>query len=70
MPILIQDHIEVVPPELIRRDGALTYKIKKELGGIEPKKQHTWHHCWAITCVGFLVLYKEDPLKAKKVLFY
>jgi hypothetical protein len=61
------EHIELVPEELIRREGSLSYKIKKEFGGVEPKKQHSWHSSWGIVCVGYLVLYKDEPAKLKKV---
>ncbi|KAI8906692.1 Rho GTPase activation protein [Gorgonomyces haynaldii] len=57
-----------VVPELIRRQGWLSYKGIKDFGGVEPKKQHSWHACWAIVFVGFLVFYKEDPSKTKKKL--
>lgn len=36
------------------------------ISGIEPKKAHSWHKTWAIVCVGYLVLYKEEPAKLLK----
>ncbi|KAH9269669.1 hypothetical protein BASA83_008330 [Batrachochytrium salamandrivorans] len=59
-------HIEFVVPELIRREGWLAYKSKKEFGGVEPKKTHSWHNHWAIICVGFLIFYKDEPNRLKK----
>ncbi|KAI8900878.1 Rho GTPase activation protein [Globomyces pollinis-pini] len=60
------DHIEIVPAELIRKEGPISYKMKKEFGGLEPKKSHSWHSTWAIICVGYMVFYKDDPVKLKK----
>jgi hypothetical protein len=34
--------------------------------GIEPKKAQYWHKTWGIVCVGYLVLYKEEPAKLLK----
>jgi hypothetical protein len=56
----------LVPDELIRREGSMQFRIKKEVGGVEPKKQHSWHSGWAIICVGYLALYKDEPVKLKK----
>ncbi|KAJ3000573.1 hypothetical protein HDV02_004868 [Globomyces sp. JEL0801] len=61
-----EDHIEIVPAELIRKEGPISYKMKKEFGGLEPKKSHSWHSTWAIICVGYMVFYKDDPVKLKK----
>ncbi|KAI8927778.1 Rho GTPase activation protein [Entophlyctis helioformis] len=58
--------IDMVLPELIRREGWLGYKVRKEFGGIEPKKAHSWHNHWAIVVVGFLIFFKDDPIKLKK----
>eukprot|EP00842_Homolaphlyctis_polyrhiza_P002985 jgi/Hompol1/3688/HPOL_001664-RA len=58
--------IETVPPELIRREGWLSYKARKEFGGVEPKRAHSWHNHWAIVCVGYLIFYKDEPAKLKK----
>ncbi|KAJ3305747.1 hypothetical protein HDV03_001155 [Kappamyces sp. JEL0829] len=58
--------IEVVPEELIRREGPMSYKIKRDFGGLEPKKAHSWHSAWAVVCVGYLILYKDEPAKLKK----
>lgn len=64
----ITDHIESVPAELIRREGAVSYRVKKDFGGLEPSKQHSWHSGWAILCVGYLIVYKTEPTKLKKKL--
>ncbi|KAJ3256937.1 hypothetical protein HK103_005055 [Boothiomyces macroporosus] len=66
LPHVVSDHIELVPPELIRREGQLAYKVKKDYGGVEPKRQHSWHNSWAVVCVGYLIFYKEEPSKLKK----
>ncbi|KAJ3272286.1 hypothetical protein HDV01_005825 [Terramyces sp. JEL0728] len=66
LPPAVSDHIEIVPPELIRREGQIAYKAKKDYGGVEPKKQHSWHNSWAVVCVGYLIFYKEEPAKLKK----
>nr|KAJ3421756.1 hypothetical protein HK105_002400 [Polyrhizophydium stewartii] len=58
--------IEMVPPELIRKEGWLAYKARKEFGGVDPKRAHSWHNHWAIVCVGYLVFYKDEPSKLKK----
>ena len=63
----LEKKITLVPPELIRREGALAFKMIKEFGGIEPKKTRAWSPYWAVLCVGYLVFYKEDPSKSKKV---
>ncbi|KAJ8331602.1 hypothetical protein O5D80_000514 [Batrachochytrium dendrobatidis] len=58
--------IETVVPELIRREGWLAYKSRKEFGGVDPKRTHSWHNHWAIVCVGFLIFYKDEPARLKK----
>jgi hypothetical protein len=64
---IVTDHIEIVPPELVRREGPLSYRVKKDFGGIEPKRAHSWHTAWGVICVGFLIFYKDEPAKLKKV---
>jgi hypothetical protein len=64
---VVTEHIEVVPAELIRKEGCLTYKIKKDFGRIEPKRSHSWHTGWGVICVGFLIFYKDEPAKLRKV---
>lgn len=61
------DNIGCIPIELIKKEGFLGLKILKENGGQEPKKQHSNHNLFAILCIGFLIFYKEDITKAKKV---
>jgi hypothetical protein len=64
--ITLTNRIEIVPEELIRKEGPFSYKAKKDFGGIEPKKQHSWHSAWAVVCVGYFIMYKDDPAKLKK----
>ena len=61
-----QSQIEYVPPEIIRLEGFINLKKVKEPGGKEPKKSG-WNTLWGIVCVGFLVLYKDEPAKLRKV---
>lgn len=57
--------IESVPPEIIRKEGMITIKQKAEAGGIE-KKNSSWDKMFCVLCVGYFLLWKEDPSKAKK----
>ncbi|KAJ3055843.1 Rho GTPase-activating protein 27 [Rhizophlyctis rosea] len=61
----LASQIEYVPPEIIRLEGFISLKKVKEPGGKEPKKSG-WHSFWGIVCVGFLVLYKDEPAKLRK----
>ncbi|RKO88748.1 hypothetical protein BDK51DRAFT_40640 [Blyttiomyces helicus] len=63
----IMFQIESVPPEIIRREGPLGLKARKAADGKEPKKYTSWQNLWAVVCVGFLIFFKEEPAKNKKV---
>lgn len=64
-----QSQIEHVPPEIIRIEGAIGIKKLKDSGGREPKKS-AWQNFWGIVCVGYFILYKDDPAKLRKVSIY
>ncbi|KAI8803271.1 hypothetical protein BJ742DRAFT_829960 [Cladochytrium replicatum] len=59
----------LVPPELVRREGYLGVKLKREDGGLETWKSNvstSWKNYWAVVCVGFLAFYKDQPSKGKR----
>ncbi|KAJ3011429.1 hypothetical protein HKX48_006846 [Thoreauomyces humboldtii] len=52
--------VEAVPEEIIRREGYLYTKLKKQ--GPGPKRlSASWTQTWAVLCVGFLFLFKDQP---------
>ncbi|KAJ3327002.1 Rho GTPase-activating protein 27 [Blyttiomyces sp. JEL0837] len=60
---------DVIPPELIRKEGPLKKKSKKDDGSKESRLTSTWKSGYGIVCPGFFVLFKDAPNpKAKKTL--
>ncbi|TPX36326.1 hypothetical protein SmJEL517_g01634 [Synchytrium microbalum] len=62
---IMMDQFDSIPPELIRREGGLGKKLKKVVGGKEPRSQQSWRTYWGVVCIGWLVLYKDPPNKKK-----
>ncbi|KAJ1551152.1 Rho guanine nucleotide exchange factor 4 [Nowakowskiella sp. JEL0078] len=58
-----QQSIDLVPSELIRREGYLSVKGKKQ--NSNSGASGTWKSYWAVVCVGFLIFYKEQSSKLK-----
>ncbi|KAI8825714.1 uncharacterized protein EV422DRAFT_137805 [Fimicolochytrium jonesii] len=57
--------LEGVPPEIIRREGYLFTKLKKQAPSKNSLKKTggSWTQHWAILCVGFLFLFKDQAGK-------
>ncbi|KAI9359688.1 Rho GTPase activation protein [Zopfochytrium polystomum] len=56
---------ESVPVDLIRREGPLRKKVRKDDG--KESKSGTWRSCYGVLCVGALLVFKEAPnSKTKK----
>ncbi|TPX45552.1 hypothetical protein SeMB42_g03955 [Synchytrium endobioticum] len=62
---IVLDQFDTIPPELVRREGGLGKKLKKTVGGKEPRSSQSWRTYWAVLCIGWLVLYKDPPNKKK-----
>ncbi|KAJ3167507.1 hypothetical protein HK101_011760 [Irineochytrium annulatum] len=58
--------VDQIPSDLIRKEGFVKRKLKKEDGGKEARISATWKTFYAVACVGFLVFFKEAPAKSKK----
>lgn len=58
--------ISTIPPEIIRREGYLSTKLKKppQSTSKKPPPNTSWAHYWATLTVGFLILFKDNPSKA------
>jgi hypothetical protein len=63
---LITDVTNILPSELIKKEGPALFQRKHSFAGVGAKKG-SWTNAWCIVAVGILLLYKDDPSKTKKV---
>ncbi|KAJ3109449.1 Rho GTPase-activating protein 15 [Phlyctochytrium planicorne] len=63
---LIVSLVDNIPADLIRREGPIKRKLKREDDGREPRMTATWKSLYAVACVGFILFYKDAPSKVKK----
>ncbi|KAJ3219375.1 Rho GTPase-activating protein 15 [Dinochytrium kinnereticum] len=60
--------VDMIPNDLIRREGPVRRKLKREDDGREPRITATWKSLYAVSCVGFIIFFREAPSKSRKSL--
>lgn len=63
---LITDVMNILPSELIKKEGQALFQRRHSFAEAGAKKG-SWTNAWCIVAVGTILLYKEDPSKTKKV---
>ncbi|KAJ3118528.1 spermatogenesis-associated protein 13 [Phlyctochytrium bullatum] len=58
--------VDSIPNDLVRKEGPVRRKLKREDDGREPRITATWKTLYAIVCPGFIIFFKDAPSKARK----
>ncbi|KAI8854525.1 hypothetical protein BC829DRAFT_439219 [Chytridium lagenaria] len=59
--------VDPIPSDLVRKEGPVRRKLKREDDMREPRITATWKSMYAMVCVGFIVFLKDAPAKSRAV---